>query len=226
MILKSDQRPRTRWERSAWNAGKHNVAGADEVGRGAWAGPIVAAAVILPRDQTQRSRLTRSLRASEVPVRDSKLLTAEQRERAVEVLLDQGIEFNVAVLSPHEIDRIGLGRANRQVLCDAVHGMIPAPDHVLVDAFVLPNLVCSHDAIVRGDSISVAIALASIVAKTHRDSIMVELCARFPEYGFSVHKGYGTERHRSALLTHGVTPHHRRSFRPVAEVLAGASLER
>ncbi|HUG16272.1 MAG TPA: ribonuclease HII [Thermomicrobiales bacterium] len=221
-----NQSPSLRWEKDAWSGGKLLVAGVDEVGRGAWAGPIVAAAVALPADPAFRARLTRALRRAETPIRDSKQMSPQQRRRAVSAIQDIGMQFAVASIPASDIDVVGLGLANRQVLCDAVQALSPEPDHVLVDAFALPNLRCSHDAIVHGDSISFAIALASIVAKAHRDSLMIELCERFPVYGFSAHKGYGTAQHRAALLTHGPLEHHRRSFRPVAELAWHAAHDR
>lgn len=206
------------WERKAWRAACQVVAGVDEVGRGAWAGPIVAAAVVLPVEPAVRSRLTRYLRCAGVSVRDSKVMTADQRERVVSVLTQLEIEASVCALSAPEIDAIGLGAANRAVLAGAVKGLGAVPDHVLVDAFPIPGLPCGHDAIVRGDSISVSIALASIVAKVHRDTIMRNLCVQWPQFGFSAHKGYGTAQHRAALLAHGVTEHHRRSFQPIKDL--------
>jgi ribonuclease HII len=213
------QPPGLRWERAAWTDGKAIVAGVDEVGRGAWAGPLVAAAVVLPQDRVQRARITRALNRAETLAHDSKVLTAEQRLRTVSVLQDQQVPYAVAEIPPEEIDRIGLSEANRQALCAAVEALDPTPDHVLVDAFRLPQLRCTHAAIVRGDSLCVSIALASIVAKLHRDTIMLELDTRYPNYGFASHKGYGTATHANALRRHGVTELHRRSFAPIAAMV-------
>ncbi|HMM41003.1 MAG TPA: ribonuclease HII [Thermomicrobiales bacterium] len=211
--------PNLVWERNAWRAGKLVVAGVDEVGRGAWAGPLVAAAVALPAEPTARARLTRTLNRAGALVRDSKQLSADQRRRVVDVIEQVGVPFAIAEIPVDVIDRIGVGRANKRGLRDAAAAIRPAADHVLVDAFEIPDLLCSCDAIVRGDCVSLSIALASIVAKTHRDRIMIELGEQWPEYGFALHKGYGTVLHQRALAAHGPTRHHRASFAPVRRLL-------
>jgi ribonuclease HII len=213
------RRPDVRWEREAWSAGKTTVAGVDEAGRGAWAGPLVAAAVILPRASVARARLTRALSRAGTLANDSKLLTADKRERVMHVLHDLNVPFAVACVESAEIDCIGLGPANRAAMCRAVSSLDPSPDHVLVDAFRLPELQCSHLPIVHGDALSVSIALASIVAKLHRDALMQQLDLVHEGYGFSSHKGYGTPAHQIALQKRGVSPIHRRSFAPIAKLL-------
>lgn len=217
--------PTLRWERQAWRDGKLIVAGVDEAGRGAWAGPLVAAAVILPHDSKRRARLTRAINQAETEVRDSKLLSADQRRRVMDVLRSLDVIHAVCVIDVEELDSVGLGVANQTAMCRAVSGLSLEPEHVLVDAFRLDGLACTHDPIIRGDNLSQTIALASIVAKLHRDALMMELSADFPEYGFSSHKGYGTAAHRAALAVHGVSPHHRRSFAPIAEMLAVGALD-
>lgn len=212
--------PTLDWERRAWRGGKLVVAGVDEVGRGAWAGPLVAAAVTVPAEPTARARLTRALNRAGAVVRDSKQLSADQRRRVVNVIEQLGIPTSIVEISVDVIDRIGIGRANKQALRDAAVAIQPAADHVLVDAFEVPDLRCSYDAIVHGDCASLSIALASIAAKTHRDRILVELDEQWPEYGFALHKGYGTALHRRALAEYGPTRHHRASFAPVAGLLA------
>ncbi len=211
--------PALDWERRAWRGGKHVVAGVDEVGRGAWAGPLVAAAVAVPADPAARARLTRALNRAGAIVRDSKQLSADQRLRVVDVLQQLDVPTAVVEIPVDEIDLVGVGRANRRALREAAAAIRPAADHVLVDAFEVPDLPCSHDAIVRGDSVSVSIALASIVAKVHRDRVMAELGQQWPDYGFALHKGYGTALHRQALAAHGPSRHHRASFAPVAGLL-------
>jgi len=208
------------WERRAWDAGKLLVAGVDEAGRGAWAGPLVAAAVMLPRDSRERGRITRAINRAGAVVRDSKQLSAGQRQRVVDVLRALGVPHVVAVIEVGELDAIGLGVANKAALCRAVAGLSPEPEHVLVDAFRLRSLSCTHDPIIRGDNLSQTIAMASIVAKLHRDALMVALDAEHPRHGFATHKGYGTAAHRSAIERHGITPQHRTSFVPIAEFLA------
>lgn len=210
--------PTLSWERRAWKCGKRVVAGVDEAGRGAWAGPLVAAAVALPEDRAFRTRLTRALNREGALVRDSKQISASQRECVADIIRAMGVPHSVIVVDVETIDEIGVGAANLRALRKAAREIEPTPAHVLVDAFRLPDLWCSHDAIVRGDSISFSIALASILAKTHRDAIMCRLSEELPAYGFAGHKGYGTAMHQRALLDHGVTPHHRRSFAPIARL--------
>lgn len=212
--------PALNWEQRAWREGKLLVAGVDEAGRGAWAGPLVAASVIIPRDPQRRGRITRAINRAETTVRDSKQLSAEQRQRVMGVLLELEIPFAVATIEVDELDKIGLGRANKLAMCRAVGALSPEPEHVLVDAFRLDALPCSHDPIIHGDNLSQTIAMASIVAKFHRDAIMERLDADFPQYAFASHKGYGTAAHRAALDLHGISPHHRTSFAPIAELIA------
>ncbi|MGH9172752.1 MAG: ribonuclease HII [Vicinamibacterales bacterium] len=218
-----DDVPSLRWERRAWQAGKLVVAGVDEVGRGAWAGPLVAAAVALPCDSRSRGQLTRAVNREAVVVRDSKLMSAEQRRRVLDVLSAHGVARAVSVVAVEELDAIGLAAANRAALCRAARALSPEPEHVLVDAFALDDLDCTHEAIIRGDCLSQSIALASIVAKLHRDQIMETLGEEAPEYGFAAHKGYGTVAHQAALRRHGVSAHHRRSFGPIANLLIHAA---
>ena len=215
--------PTLRWEKQAWRGGKLMVAGVDEVGRGAWAGPLVAAAVVLPRDPAARARVTRAINHAETAVRDSKKLSSDQRRRVLDVLCALDIPYAVSVIDVHELDVIGLGAANRLALCRAVGALSPAPEHVLVDAFRLNALPCSHDPIVRGDCVSRTIALASIVAKQYRDALMTALDAEHPEYGFASHKGYGTAEHRTAIERYGITAQHRTSFAPIAKLLASGA---
>jgi ribonuclease HII len=210
--------PTLRWERAAWAAGHTVVAGVDEAGRGAWAGPLVAAAVALPESGRERARLTRELNRLDALVHDSKLLSADQRDRAHAALCTLDIPRSICVIDVSEIDQLGLGAANREALRRAAAGLNPG--HVLVDAFRLDDLPCGQQAIVHGDALCVSIALASIVAKVTRDRIMTELHTQLPQYGFAQHKGYGTRAHAAALAQHGVTPQHRSSFAPIARALA------
>src|SRR5688500_6363713 len=142
--------PTLRWERQAWREGKRVVAGVDEAGRGAWAGPLVAAAVVLPHDSMARGRITRAINRAETAVRDSKQLSADQRQRVLDVLYALEIPHAVSVIDVDELDSIGLGAANRLALCRAVAALSLEPEHVLVDAFRLDALPCSHDPIIHG----------------------------------------------------------------------------
>ncbi|MCO5177137.1 MAG: ribonuclease HII [Thermomicrobiales bacterium] len=210
--------PTLDWERRAWKCGKQVVAGVDEAGRGAWAGPLVAAAVALPEDRAFRARLTRALNRHGALVRDSKQISPRQRECVADIVRALAVPHAVFVVDVATIDELGVGAANLFALREAARAIEPSPAHLLVDAFKLPGLWCSHDAIVHGDAISFSIALASIMAKTHRDTIMCNLNDELPAYGFAGHKGYGTAMHQRALSIHGVTPHHRRSFAPIARL--------
>ena len=213
--------PTLRWERAAWAAGHAVVAGVDEAGRGAWAGPLVAAAVALPESGRERARLTRELNRLDAIVHDSKLLSPDQRERAHAALCALDIPRSVCVIDVREIDQLGLGVANREALRRAAAGL--HPQHVLVDAFRLDDLPCGHEAIVHGDALCVSIALASIVAKVTRDRIMTELHAQLPHYGFAAHKGYGTRAHAAALARPRRQPQHRASFAPIRALVDDAA---
>lgn len=191
-----------RHEHAARKRGYRNIAGADEVGRGAWAGPIIAAAVILPDRHGIRG------------ITDSKMLTVSARERLYDLIVHEAIAWSVAELSNTSIDHVGMGSANREVLIRAITQLRPLPDYVLIDAYTLPLPMMSKS-IIRGDAHSESIAAASIVAKVTRDRIMTRYHATFPEYGFDRGKGYGTPTHREALETYGCTTIHRRSFMPM-----------
>lgn len=212
--------PSLRFERAAWKSGYEVVAGADEVGRGAWAGPLVAAAVALPRETGIRSKLTRSLNRANLQPRDSKLVSPQHRAQIVQVLRALAIPTGICELWPVEIDEVGMGCANRMVLARAIEAL-PSVDFALVDAFRVDDLACDAQAIVGGDRRCLSIALASIVAKVHRDEIMRRLDDVYPGYGFGQHKGYGTRMHAEALAALGVCDVHRMSFRPVAVCRVG-----
>jgi ribonuclease HII len=213
--------PDLRLERKAWQRGYVAVAGVDEVGRGAWAGPLVAAALLLPRDPSVRSRLTRALNRAGLSPRDSKLMNHGQRRRVVEVIDRVGLRYAVAEIEVPIVDSIGAARANHLALCKAVQ-CLEEVDYALVDHFAVDALHCDSEAVPKGDRACLSIALASIVAKVHRDEHMRALDEVYPGYGFSGHKGYGTSQHADALDTLGVTDEHRRSFKPVADRLARA----
>lgn len=210
--------PTLRYEQAAWRGGHAVVAGVDEVGRGAWAGPLVAAALVMPQDRVIRSRLTRTLNRQGLTPRDSKLLNHQRRSEIREVLDSVGIAYAVVEIPVHEIDLHGVGRANQQALASAVRSL-PGVEYALVDAFRVDGLDCVCHPVIGGDRLCMSIALASIVAKVHRDNLLIDLDSRCPGYGFATHKGYGTAAHRQAIAALGVSEHHRRSFRPVAEAL-------
>ncbi len=189
-------------ERHARRFGFAHVAGVDEVGRGCLAGPVVAAAVVLPSDH----RVT--------GLRDSKLLSAAQRERLSERILESAIAWHVAVVDAPEIDRLNIHRASLGAMRQAVMALVPLPGFVLVDGFRVPGLPMAQRPVIGGDRRSAVIAAASIVAKVTRDRMMLELHARDPRYGFDRHKGYATREHLDAVDRFGYSDVHRRTFRP------------
>ena len=176
--------------------GYHTVAGVDEVGRGAWAGPLIAAAVILPAPRDPEDA---ALLAALAGVRDSKALAAAQRERLAPLIAAVARGIGIGRVDPAELDRIGLGAANRLAWTRAIAALAPAPDYLLLDAFRLPTATLPQTPLVRGESISLSIAAASIVAKVHRDDLMRDLDVQHPHYGFARHKGYGTAAHRHSF---------------------------
>jgi ribonuclease HII len=193
--------------------GHRLIAGIDEAGRGAWAGPVVAAAVILPLDRPD-------LRAALKGVNDSKQLTARQRERWFDVIHGVALAVGVGGAGPGEIDRGGIVAATRAAMERAVAMLHPQPDALLIDAVNLQSLIpLPQRSLNYGDSISLSIAAASIVAKVNRDRLMGALDARYPGYGFARHKGYGTAAHHAALKRLGVTGAHRRCYAPVRELI-------
>ncbi len=205
-------RPHLLYERRQLRAGLMSVAGVDEVGRGSWAGPLVAAAVVLPLG---RRGLLRTLEC----VADSKGLSPSEREAAFRAIVDSGAGVAIGWATHQAVDRDGLGSANRAALCRAVRRLPSSPHSVLVDHFHLPECELPQVAITHGDSICLSIAAASVVAKVVRDRWMRFADMRYPGYGFGAHKGYGTAQHRRALETLGPSPLHRRSFAPVAHYL-------
>jgi ribonuclease HII len=201
--------PTLRLERSFARQGLALVAGVDEVGRGSWAGPVVAAAVIVPLDDRRvRKRLAR--------VRDSKQLTAREREALLPIILESCLAVALGWSSHHVVDSIGLGAANRRAMERAVARLRPAADALILDAVRLAACPLPQLAVTRGDQRSLSVAAASVVAKVVRDRWMTRWHDRYPDYGFAQHKGYGTRAHRDAIERHGPCPIHRLSFAPLA----------
>jgi ribonuclease HII len=204
-----------RYERSLARNGAALVAGLDEAGRGALAGPIFAATVILPLG---RARLTASLR----DVRDSKMMTARQRRRCADIIRRLALDWAVGQASWEEIDRVGPLQATRLAMVRAVQGLRLVPQHLLIDHLRLPEVGLEQTALTHGDARVLSIAAASVLAKVARDEVMVDFARAYPTYGFSRHKGYGTAAHLEALRRWGPCPIHRRSFEPVAVLLTTA----
>ncbi len=187
--------------------GFHRIAGIDEAGRGPLAGPVAAAAVILPK----------GFRCPGLD--DSKKISAPKRELLYERLTtDPAICWTVATADREEIDRLNILKATHLAMQRAVDALVPWPDHCLIDGLPVKNFPHAHDGIVKGDGLSLSIAAASIIAKVTRDRIMRVLDAEFPQFGFAKHQGYGTKMHLEALRIHGLCCQHRRSFQPVAQL--------
>ncbi len=201
-----------RHERELRLAGFERIAGIDEVGRGCLAGPVVAAAVILP----PRPRLK--------GLRDSKVVSRARREQLYELILDRAEAIGVGCVEVEVIDRINILQATKLAMRQAIERLAAPADHLLIDALRLPVVDLPQRAIIDGDAISASIAAASIVAKVTRDRICDEMDLRYPSYGFARNKGYGTPRHLTALIDDGPCEWHRRSFAPVRTLLAGRQL--
>ncbi len=200
-------RPSKRYEKEAAALGALRCAGVDEAGRGPLAGPLVAAAVVLP----PKSRIRN--------LNDSKVLNGDQRERLFERLNDRGAVVGIGFATNAEIDDLNIFQATRVAMMRAVEDIVPPPDHLLVDGRISLDTTIRQTAIVGGDRLSVSIAAASIIAKVTRDRLMLEIHERYPQYGFNEHKGYATAAHRAALKKHGPCPIHRMHFRGVRELL-------
>ena len=196
--------PDLSFEQGLWEAGLKTVAGIDEAGRGALAGPVAAAAVILPAEQKIRAWLKGA--------RDSKQMTPCQRETVRERILEYAAAWGVGFASAEEIDQLGILPATRLAACRALEALTALPSHLLLDYLFLPDVDTPQTALIKGDCRSLSIAAASILAKTSRDATMRELDLEYPRYGFANHKGYGTIAHRQALRQLGVSPVHRISF--------------
>lgn len=204
--------PDLNWERAFWRAGMRSVAGVDEVGRGAMAGPLVAAAVIFPACE---GHALRRLRATLAEVRDSKLLRHQKRVELDQTIRETAIGVGIGIVPVEELDAVGVGAANRMAMERAVFQLGIDVDALVIDACVL-DLSCPQSGPIDGDALSISVAAASIVAKVSRDRVMTALGAEDPRYGFELHKGYCSELHRARLAEHGPGPHHRRCFAPVA----------
>jgi len=197
--------PSFRFENEAVRMGYSAVAGVDEAGRGPLAGPVVAAAVILPGGGMDFSE-----------IRDSKLLSSVKRRRLYQEIVKKATT-GIGVVEPAEIDRINILQAARKAMAIAIQQLKPLPDYILIDGPISLELPMTQRSVIRGDRLCVSVAAASIVAKVTRDDLMERLHLVYPQYGFDCNKGYPTRQHREAILVHGPSPVHRRSFRGVRE---------
>lgn len=202
--------PDLTFEQALWHQGILHVAGMDEAGRGALAGPVYAAGVILPPDSD-------GIAQSLAGVRDSKQLTPRQREQLAPIIQIQALAWSVGWAEASEIDQLGIAPATRLAFCRALDGLRMPAEHLLLDYFRLPEVELAQTALVKGDQRSISIACASILAKTARDAFMRAQEAQYPGYGFAQNKGYGTAKHRAALDALGPCPLHRRSFNLIKE---------
>jgi ribonuclease HII len=207
------------FEADARARGFKAAAGVDEVGRGPLAGPVVAAAVILPRGFTHPD------------IKDSKMLSSQQREKLVPIIQEAAQCWAVGIIDVADIDRLNILRASLTAMAHALHGLSSQPDYAFIDGNqkiplgIFAALGCKalrpmrQKTIIRGDQLCLSIAAASIIAKVARDRIMIDLDKQYPEYGFAAHKGYGSAAHLAALQRYGPTPIHRRSFKRVWDLL-------
>ncbi len=237
----SKQEPTIEEEMALLSQGYSFIAGLDEAGRGALAGPVVAAAVILPllsspQEKGEREGYHTSCQGAGVPdppdavplrtllscfagVCDSKQLMARERERFYEVIMQHALAVGIGIGSVEVIDERNILQATKYAMRAALTPLRIQPQALLLDAIHLPDIELAQRSIIKGDELCLSIAAASIIAKVTRDRIMIQLHERYPAYGFAQNKGYGTEYHLAALREHGPTPHHRRSFAPVRELL-------
>lgn len=193
--------PTFSYESALWSQGLTHIAGVDEVGRGAFAGPVVSAAVILPPEFPQ-----------DIGTHDSKLLKREKREYLAEVIKEKALSWTIQEVSVDEINKIGVGKAAQQSFTNCMQALA-IWDHILMDAFYIDTIEeTKQTPIIKGDQKSLSIAAASIIAKVYRDNLMRKLSEEFPEYGFEKHVGYGTKMHREAIKTYGISRVHRVVF--------------
>ncbi|MBC5635944.1 ribonuclease HII [Ornithinibacillus sp. BX22] len=193
------------YERKCYQVGKKLVAGIDEAGRGPLAGPVVAAAVILPVDFKL------------LGLNDSKQLNEAKREEYFEVIREKAISYGISIIDSQTIDQINILEATKLAMKNALLQLNPYPQHVLIDAVKLDDLPYSSEAIIKGDAKSISIAAASVLAKVTRDRLMKEIHNEFPMYDFRSNMGYGTREHMVNLVQYGPSPYHRKSFAPVKE---------
>jgi ribonuclease HII len=197
------------FERNAYQSGYRFIAGVDEAGRGPLAGPVVAAAVIFPQDYHNSE------------IRDSKLLSPQKRERLHDIIRESAVSVGLGVVEAPVIDEINILRATLRAMKEALRELTPVPDFLLIDGITPLSLSIPQRTIVKGDSKSISVAAASIIAKVSRDRIMEIYHRQFPRYNFLKNKGYGTKEHRAAIRKYGMCKLHRRSFKMVdAPVIA------
>ena len=200
-MMKTNKNPSFKFEQLFWDKGFKNIVGMDEVGRGSFAGPLVAAAVILPR------------RLEINGIKDSKLLTPTKREELSKYIIENALVYSISEVSVEYINKYGVGLATHRAFLNCLKKLEGKFDYVLVDGFKIKSFdEKKHKGIVHGDQFSVSIAAASIIAKVYRDNLMIKLSEKYDKYRFNVNKGYGTKTHREALKEFGLCEIHRTSF--------------
>lgn len=196
------------WEKYFWAQNIQHVCGLDEAGRGALAGPVVAAAVIFYPDQIPDE------------INDSKKLTPKKREFLFDKIKESALAYGVGVIDQREIDQINILQASLKAMVLAVEQLKIVPHQLLIDGHIAIPSPLPQKCLVQGDSLSLSIGAASILAKVTRDRLMVDLDKECPGFSFAGHKGYGTKKHKQEIQTHGPTPFHRQSFEPIKSMLA------
>lgn len=199
--------PNRRYENELLSQGFRLIAGVDEVGRGAWAGPLIAGAVVLHPDKKI------------LGVKDSKLLRSAQRQIIFELITSRALAWAIGVVTADVIDKIGLAAANRLAMERAIGQLKIKPDYLLIDALRLESTGIPSRSIIDADRLITSVAAASIVAKVTRDGLMTAFGQRYPHYDFARHKGYGTKRHHQMIRRHGLCDLHRKSFKPIEDFL-------
>lgn len=197
-------------EEKLLNSGVKVIAGVDEAGRGACAGPLVIAAVIL-KELDDKALLD---------VKDSKLITPKKREALFSIILERALSYSIIEISPEEIDKSGLHKSNIEGMRRAVSSLKVDPEYVLTDGYEIPGITVPNLAVWKGDQIALSISAASIIAKVYRDRLMDELDKEYPGYGLAEHKGYVTRMHSAAMKEFGITPIHRKSYANVAKLIS------
>jgi len=201
-----------KYEHELYKEGQLLVAGVDEVGRGPLFGPVVTAAVILPKDYKLEG------------LTDSKKLSPKKRDVFYEVIKRDAISISIGIKSAKEIDKLNIYQATKEAMMDAIENLEVKPDHVLIDAMKLENLKIPSTSIIKGDAKSLSIAAASVIAKVTRDRMMDEEALKYPEYGFEHHKGYPTKSHIEAVKKYGVLEGYRKTFEPIKSIINGSEL--
>jgi ribonuclease HII len=207
IIFRNKFNEMTQFERQYRKQGFQLIAGIDEVGRGPLAGPVVAAAVILPENFYLAG------------IDDSKKLSEKKRNEYEKIIKKEALAIGISMVQPSEIDEINIYESTKKAMISAISFLNPIPDFLLIDAMKLETPY-SFESIIKGDAKSVSIAAASIIAKVTRDRLMKEISKSYPGYGFEHNMGYGTKEHIQAILKYGITPHHRKSFAPIKDIVS------